>query len=95
MHIRFEDVQAIDDKVIFQTSRKCSKKNQREITHRHYEVQLWFVHTTLYYCTNAKFEVNQNGNNKVMLRTKNYFKELSNSRASVLSGKDLHVFVSK
>ena len=32
MHIRFEDVQAVDDKVIIQTSRKCCKNfNQREI----------------------------------------------------------------
>ena len=33
MHIRLEDDQAVDDKVIFQTSRKCHKNfNQREIT---------------------------------------------------------------
>ena len=48
MHIKFEDVQVIDDKVIFQTSRKYSKNfNQREITHRQYEVELWFFHTAL------------------------------------------------
>ena len=48
MHIKFEDVQAVYDKVIFQTKRKCCKKlNQREITHRHYEVQLWFFYTAL------------------------------------------------
>ena len=35
MHIKFEDVKAVDDKVIFQTRRKCCKNfNQREITHR-------------------------------------------------------------
>ena len=34
MHIKFENVQAVDDKDIFQTSRKCCKNfNQREITH--------------------------------------------------------------
>ena len=48
MHIKFEDVQAIDDKLIFQTSRKCSKNfNQREISHRHHEVELWFFHNAL------------------------------------------------
>ena len=59
MHIKFEDAQAVDDKVIFQTSRKCCKNiNQREMTHRHYEVQLWFFHTaTLYYCNNHKSQV--------------------------------------
>ena len=86
MHIKFEDVQAVDDKVRFQTSRKCCKYfNQREITQRHYEVQLWFFYTAL--CTittntNAKFQVNQTGDNKVMLRTKNYSNEFSNSRAN-------------
>ena len=30
--------------------------------------------------TNAKFEVNQTGDDKVMLRTKNYSNNLSNSR---------------
>ena len=77
MHIKFEHVQAVDDKVIFQTSRKCCKNfNQREITHRHYEVQLWFFHTAL--CiyiatnTNAKLQVKKTGDDKVMLETKNY-----------------------
>ena len=52
-HIKFEHVQDVDDKVIFQTSRKCCKNfNQREITHRHYEVQSWFFHTAL--CIIAK-----------------------------------------
>ena len=32
--------------------------------------------------TNAKFQVNQTGDDKVMLRTKNYSNELSNSRAN-------------
>ena len=63
MHIKFELVQAVDDKVIFQTSRKCCKNfNQREITDRHYEVQLWFFHTALFIIarnTNAKFQGNQ------------------------------------
>ena len=63
MHIKFEDVQAVDNKVIFQTSRKCCKKfNQREITHR--QVELWFFHTALCIIatnTNAKFQVNQTG----------------------------------
>ena len=73
MHIEFEHVQAVDDKVIFQKSRKCCKNfNQREITHRQYEVQLWFFHTAL--CIIAT--------NKVVLRTKNYSYELSNSRAN-------------
>ena len=86
MHVKFEHAQAVDDKVIFQTSRKCFKNfNQKEITHRYYEVQLWFFHTAL--CinatnTNAKFQVNQTGDDKVMLRNKNYFNELCNSRAS-------------
>ena len=81
MHIKFEDVQAVDDKVIFKTSRKF---NQKEITHRHYEVQLWFFHTAICIIatkTNAKFQVNQTGYDKVILRTKNYSNELSNSRA--------------
>ena len=86
MHFKFEHVQAAEDKVIFQTSRKCCTNfNQREITHRHYEVQLWFFHTAL--CTtatntNAKFQVNQTGDDKVMLRTKNYSNKHSNSRAN-------------
>ena len=84
MHIKFEDVQAIE--VIFQTNRICCKNfNQREITLRHYRVQLWFFHTALcIIATNtiAKFQVNQTvtGDDKVMLRTKNYPNELSNSR---------------
>ena len=46
MHIRFEDVQAVDDKVIFQASSKCHNNfNQREITYRQDEVDLWFFHT--------------------------------------------------
>ena len=81
MHIGFEDVQAVDDKVTFQTSRKCCKNfNQREITHRQYEVKLWFFQTALYII--AKFQVNQTGDNKVMLRTRNYSKELYNSGAN-------------
>ena len=82
MHIKFKDVRAVDDKVVFQTSRKfCKNLNQREITHRHYEVQLWFFHTALCIIakdTNTKFQVNHIGVDKVMLRTKNY----SNSRAN-------------
>ena len=75
MHIKFEHFQAVDDKVIFQTSRKCCKNfNEREITHRHYELQLRFFHTALCITvtnTNAKFQVNQTGDDKVMhgLRT--------------------------
>ena len=86
MNIKFEDVQAVDDKIIFDTSRKCCINfNQREITHRHYEVHLWFFHTALCIIatnTNAKFSVNQTGDDKVMLWTKNYSIELSNSRAN-------------
>ena len=86
MHVKFEHVQAVDDEVIFQTSRKCCKNfNQREITHRHYEVELWFFHTALCIIatnTNAKFQVNQTGYDKVMLWTKNYSNKLSNSRAN-------------
>ena len=86
MHIKFEDVQAVDDKVIFHTSRKCCKNfNQSKITHRQYEIELWFFHTA--FCiiatnTNAKFQVNQTRDDKVLLRTKNYSKELFNSRAN-------------
>ena len=86
MHIKFEHVQAVDDKVIFQTSEKCCKNfNQREITHRRYEAQLWFFHTAL--CniatnTNAKFQVNLTGDDTVMLRTKKYSHKLYNSRAN-------------
>ena len=73
-------------KVIFQTSRKCCKNvNQREITHRQYEVESWFLQTALCIIatnTNANFKVNQTGDEKVMLRTKNYSKELSNSRVN-------------
>ena len=86
MHIKFEDVLAVDDEVKFQTSRKCCKNfNQREITHRYYEVHLWFFHTALCIIatnTNAKFQVNQTRDDKVMLETKNYSKELSNSTAN-------------
>ena len=71
MNIKFEHVQAVDDKVIFQTSRKCHKNfNQREITYRHYEVQSRFFHTALCIIatnTNAKFQVNQTGDDKVLL----------------------------
>ena len=52
---------------------------------RHYEVQLWFFHTALCIIatnTNAKFQVNQTGDDKVMLRTMNYFNKLSNLRAN-------------
>ena len=86
MRIKSEHVQAVDDKVIFQTSRKCCKNfNQRDITPRHYEVhvQLWFFHTALFIIatnTNAKFQVNQIGDDKAMLWTKNYSNEFSNSR---------------
>ena len=54
-------------------------------THRNHEVQLWFFHTSLCIIatnTNAKFQVNQTGDDKVMLRTKNYSNKLSNSRAN-------------
>ena len=71
MHIKFEDVLAVDDKDIFQTSRKCCKNfSQREMTRRQYEVELWFFHTALCIIatnTNAKFQVNQTGDDKVML----------------------------
>ena len=86
MHIKSEHVQAVDDKVIFQISRKCCRNfNRREITHRHYEVQIWFFHTA--FCiiatnTNAKFQVNQTGDDKVIIRTKNYSNELYNYRAN-------------
>ena len=86
MHMKFKDVQAVDDKVIFQTSRNCYKSfNQREFTSRQYEVEVCFFNTA--FCitaknTNAMFQVNQTGDDKVMLRTKNYSKELSTSRAN-------------
>ena len=92
MYIKFKHVQAVDDKAVFQTSRKCCKNfNQREITHRHYEVQLWFFHTALCIIatnTNAKFQVNRTGDNKVMLQTLDYSNKFSNSRAnnSISSG---------
>ena len=80
MHVKFEHVQAVNDKVIFQTSRKyCKNLNQTEITHRYYEVQLWFFHTALcIIATNtiAKFQVNQTGGDKAILRTKNYSYQL-------------------
>ena len=76
MHVKFEHVQAVDDKVIFQTSRKFFKDfNQKKITHRHHEVQLRFFHTavcTIATNTNANFEVNQTGDDKFMHWTKNY-----------------------
>ena len=56
-----------------------------ETAHRHYQVQLRFFHTELCIIatnTNAKFQVNQTGDDKIMLRTKNYPNELSNSRAN-------------
>ena len=71
MHIKFEDVQAVDDKVIFKTSRKCCKNfNRREITHRQYELELWLFNNALCIIatnTNAKFQVNQTGDDKIML----------------------------
>ena len=86
MCIKFEHVQVVGDKVILQTSRKCCKNfNQREITHRHYEVQLWFFHTALCIIatnTNAKFQVNRTGDDRVMLQTLDYSNEFSNSRAN-------------
>ena len=86
MHIRFENVQAIGDKVIFQTSTKCCKKFcQREKNYRQDEVELWFFHTALGIIetnTNAKFQANQTGNDKFILRTKNYSNELSDSKAN-------------
>ena len=86
MPVKFEHVQAVDDKVIFQTSRKCCKSfSQREITHRHYEVQLRFFQTALCIIatnTNAKFQVNQIGGDNVILRSKNYSNKLPNSRAN-------------
>ena len=79
MHIKFEDVQSVDDKVIFQTSRKCYKNfNQRQITYGQDEVELWFNQTALGITetnTNAKFQVNQTGDDKFMLQTKNSSKE--------------------
>ena len=73
MHIRFEDVQAVDDKDVFQTSRKCCKNfDQREITRKQDEVDLWFFHTALGIIatnTNAKFQVNQTGDDKFKLCT--------------------------
>ena len=56
-----------------------------EITHTHYEVQLWFFHTALCIIatnTNAKFQVNQTGDDNTLLQTKNYSNDLSNSRAN-------------
>ena len=86
MHIRFEDVQVVDDKVIFQKSRNCCQNfNDREITYRQDEVELWFFHTALSIIEthkNANFQVSQTGDDKFMLRTKNLSKELSNSRAN-------------
>ena len=69
MHIKIEDAHIVDD--IFQTRRKCCKNiNQREIAHRQYKVELWFFHTALCIIatnTNAKFQVIQTGDDKVML----------------------------
>ena len=76
---------------MYSKHRKCCKKfNQREIAHRQDEVELWFFHTALGIIatnTNAKFQVNQTGDDKVMLvnqtgddkvmlRTKNFSKNL-------------------
>ena len=61
---------------------KISIKGKRVIDT---EVQLWFFHTVLCIIatnTNAKFQVNQTGDDKAMLRTKNYSNKLSNSRAN-------------
>ena len=47
--------------------------------------QLWFFQTALDVIatnTNAKFHVNQTGDDKFMLRAKNYSKKLSNSMAN-------------
>ena len=86
MHIGSEVVQAVDEKVIFQTSRKCFKNfNQREITHIQDEVELWFFNTALGIIatnTNSTFQVNRTGDDKFMLRTENYYKELPISRAN-------------
>ena len=75
MHFRFEDVQAVDDKVIFQTCRKCCENfNQRKKTYRQDEAELWFFHTAFSIIetnTNAKFQVNKTGDDKFMLHTKN------------------------
>ena len=99
MHIKFEDVQAVDDKVLFKASRKCCENfSQMEITQRQYEVELWFFHTALCIIatnTNAKFQVNQNGDDKVMLWTKTYSTELSNSRANNSSCKGLITLIIK
>ena len=82
-----EDVQAVDDKVIFQTSRKrCKNFHQREITHRQDDVELWLFQTR-YDSNKDKCQVSsqsecQNGDDKFILHTKNYSKELSNSRAN-------------
>ena len=86
MHIKFEDVQAVDDKFYILDKQKMLKNfNQREITHRQYKEELWFFHTALCIIainTNAKFQVNQTGDDKVMLRTKKYSNKLSNSKAN-------------
>ena len=78
MHIGFEDVQAVHDKVIFQTSRKCCENfSQGEITHRQDEVELWFFHTALSIIatnTRAKFQVNHTGDDQFMLRTETILK---------------------
>ena len=46
---------------------------------------LWFFHTALCITasnTNAKFQVNQTGDNKIIIRIKNYSNEHYNSRAN-------------
>ena len=65
MLIKYEDVQALDDKVIFYTSSKCCKKfNKRQIPHRQYEIKLWLFHTA--FCINAtNTDANQTGDEKV------------------------------
>ena len=68
-----------------QAENAVKKISHREITHRHYEVQLRFFHTALCIITtntNAKFPINQTGDDKVIIRTKNYSNELYNSRAN-------------
>ena len=72
-------------KLYSRKAEKCCKNfNQRENTPRQHKVELWFFHTALCIIatnTNAKFQVNQTGDGKVMLGTKNYSKKLFNSRA--------------
>ena len=60
MYIKLEDVQAAYDKSYIPDKQKMLKIfNQREITHKQYEVQLWFCHTALFIIetkTNANFQ---------------------------------------